>query len=216
MEKDIIFSKTFLDFDKTLFDCEKFEADIFAILQNFSVDWDDFVETYLRSLHTQQKNKYDYNFEEHVDFLREKEYKIPDSVLLDLHALLKNDYLYSDTLDFLKFIKQNTKKLFLLSVGDYAFQREKINNSGIIDYFDELFIIESDKHKFLQDNFSDLSQTLFINDNLQENSLVKEYNNQVNVVTRFNNKKYNEAQVKEMNIPYFKTLREIKNYVEQL
>ena len=58
-------------------------------------------------------------------------------------------------------MKSNNYELILLTYGDFDYQNEKVNKSGIKDYFDKIII--TSKHKALLN--LDYEHSVFIDDN---------------------------------------------------
>jgi FMN phosphatase YigB (HAD superfamily) len=205
----------FIDWDKTLYDAPAFESDIFAIFDKNGVSKDDYNTTFRRSLCTVSPDKYDYNFEEHVEFLRELGYELSDNVTEELNRLTGNNYLYAGAYEFVQFIKTVAEKIILLSAGDREFQWKKFRGCGAEKWFDEVVVISGGKDKYICENF-DAGKFLFVNDNLRESVAVKKCAPEAIVVVRYEPKRYTQAQVIETGLPYFQTLTEIKNYVSGL
>ena len=94
------------------------------------------------------------------------------------------------------------------------FQMSKIKNSSIVSYFDDIKIVEGEKEKQVI-KYGVQGKIFFVNDNLRENVMIKTAAPFVTVITRFNAARYSEADAKKIDVPYFSTLTQIKQYVEQ-
>lgn len=209
-----MFEYSFVDWDNTIYDTMAFEADIFSIFAEYNVSAEDVRTTFKKSLCTFSPYKYDYSFTEHIQFLRDLGYVIPDSVESTLNTLFLKDYLFPDTILFLKFLKTISNRIILLSAGDVQFQMNKIKNSSIVSYFDDIKIVEGEKEKQVI-KYGGQGKIFFVNDNLRENVMVKIAAPFVTVITRLNAARYSEADAKKIDVPYFSTLTQIKQYVEQ-
>jgi FMN phosphatase YigB (HAD superfamily) len=209
-----MFNYSFVDWDNTLYDTMAFEADIFAIFFKFGVAESHIKETFQRSLCTVSPYQYDYTFEEHAQFLRELGYNIPNTAEAELNALFLKDYLFSDAVAFLDFLKKNSKNLILLSAGDKKFQLNKIKNSKIYKKFDEVVIVDGEKEKYLLNRCKN-ERVLFVNDNLRENESVKNAMPSTLLITKLNSARNSEEDASRIKAPYFLTLTNIKQYVEQ-
>src|SRR3989339_1255488 len=99
------FDYSFVDWDYTVFDAGKFEDDIWNVFSLRGVSRQDYDETYKQSLCTVSKAEFDYSFEEQIDFLRERGYKLDAEVAKELHELIEKSYLYAGSIDFIKFLK---------------------------------------------------------------------------------------------------------------
>ncbi len=209
-----MFNYSFIDWDNTLYDTVALQADIFGIFSKFGATENHIKETFQRSLCTVSPHQYDYTFEEHAQFLRELGYNIPSIVEDELNALFLKDYLFSDTVLFLDFLKKISKNLILLSAGDEKFQLNKIKNSKIYKNFNEVVIVSGGKENYLLNRCKN-EKIFFVNDNLRENASVKNTLPSVVLITKLNTTRYSEEDAKQIKVPYFSTLTQIKQYVEQ-
>jgi FMN phosphatase YigB (HAD superfamily) len=127
------------------------------------------------------------------------------------------NYLLEGSEILLNFLRDNSKKFILLTSGDKAFQKRKVEATGIAKYFSEIAIVEGRKYKekYVKSSKSNGSDCLFINDNLKENLGIREAFPKMEVVVKFDDCRYDEETIKKSHLPYFKNLADIKNYVEQ-
>lgn len=207
------FDYSFLDVDYTIFDTRKFGDDIWAIFSSRGVNRKDYEETYRESLCTVSKEEFDYNFQEHVDFLRKRGYKLEQNVVEELNNLMNNNYLFPDSVDFINFLKEVSTKVILLTAGDFKFQEEKIKRCGIAELFDEVVILSGHKDEYLRPFVEKKYRILFINDSWRENiALRKKFDSLFMVgVDGPHGRKSNDGEVK--NLIYLPSLTDIKNYV---
>lgn len=207
------FDYSFLDVDYTIFDTRKFGDDIWAIFSSRGVSRIDYEETYRESLCTVSREEFDYNFQEHVDFLRERGYKLEQSVVEELNNLMNNNYLFPDSIDFINFLKTISAKVILLTAGDLKFQEEKIQHCGITELFDEVVILKGHKDEYIQPFVEKNYKILFVNDSWRENiALRKKFDSLYMVaVDGPHGRKSNDGEVK--NLIYLPSLTAIKNYV---
>ncbi|MBI4426892.1 MAG: hypothetical protein HY569_00170 [Candidatus Magasanikbacteria bacterium] len=211
------FDYSFVDFDKTIFDCYKFEKDIWAVFERQGVKSKDYSATYKKSLCTVSPDLFDYNFQEHIKFLRELGYKLGKEVEIELESLLdKNNYLFPDTEEFLRFLRENTKKMVLLTAGDDEFQKIKIKKTKLGRWFDEVEIVLGHKEDFLADKIKPGDSVFFVNDSLRENLIIRDNFPEILIVTKLNSVRYTVDEAEKSGIPFFETLKEIKNYVAGL
>ena len=108
------FDYSFLDVDYTIFNTGKFEDEIWAVFSSRDVTRKDYEETYKQSLCTVSREEFDYNFQEHVDFLKKREYKLGLDVVEELNKLMEKNHLFSDSIDFIKFLKENRLEMCLI------------------------------------------------------------------------------------------------------
>lgn len=210
------FNFVFIDFDKTIYDTDRFKDDMWTIANEYKITRNDYEKTFRESLHTISAMQYDYSFEEHLDLLKKIGYDIKDKFLNELKLLANNNYLFPESENFVKFLKEHSERIILLTAGDTHFQMSKIIGCGVDEIFDEIMVAEIPKIEYFRKHFKgQANKTLFINDNLKENEAIKMMCPELIVICKFNSKKYSEAEMKQSNLPYFKTLSEIKNYVSQ-
>jgi len=210
------FDYSFVDFDKTIFDCDKFEKDMWAIFERHGVGLEDYSATYKKSLNTVSSDLFDYSFLEHVDFLKELDYDLDDSVVAELVSLLdKNNYLFPDTEEFLQFLRENTKTMILLTAGDEDFQKTKIEKTKLGQWFDDVQVVLGHKEDFLADRIKPDNSIFFVNDSIRENLIVKESFPEILIITKFNPLRYTLEDAKNSHIPFFETLTEIKKYIKE-
>ncbi|OGH71488.1 MAG: hypothetical protein A2921_01140 [Candidatus Magasanikbacteria bacterium RIFCSPLOWO2_01_FULL_43_20b] len=207
------FDYSFLDLDYTIFDTRKFGDDIWAIFSSRGISRIDYEETYRESLCTVSKEEFDYNFQEHVDFLRARGCKLGQEVVRELNNLVNNDYLFPDSMDFIKFLKEVSEKVILLTAGDFKFQEEKIKHCGMAELFDEIVILKGHKNEYLRPFVEKNYKILFVNDSWRENiALRKKFDSLFMVgVDGPHGRKSNDGEVK--NLIYLPSLTAIKNYV---
>lgn len=210
------FDYSFLDVDYTIFDTRKFGDDIWAIFSSRGVSRIDYEETYRESLCTVSREEFDYNFQEHVDFLRKRGYKLEQSVVEELNNLMNNNYLFPDSIDFINFLKTISAKVILLTAGDFKFQEEKIQHCGITKLFDEIVILKGHKDEYLRPFTENNYKILFVNDSWRENTkLRKEFPNLLIVgVDGPHGQRDNDGVAQ--NLIYLSSLTDIKNYVTKL
>lgn len=73
--------------------------------------------------------------------------------------------LYADSVPFLEFLKARALHTVLLTFGNAAFQREKVERLGIAHYFDDMIFTEAGKHEAVLSIQTQTSEWVFINDN---------------------------------------------------
>jgi FMN phosphatase YigB (HAD superfamily) len=212
-----MFDYAFVDFDKTIFDCARFETDIKAVFANYGVTPEDYCSTYLRSLCTVHPQEYDYSFEEQIKFLCELGYDLKNNILEELNVLLQtNQYLFADTVSFLNWLKSVAQKMVLLTAGDRDFQLKKIDASGIGDYFYDTVVLNGFKEQYLKNIIKAGDQVLFVNDSLRENLAVKSSLPDILIAGKLPPGRYDSDDIQASGVLYFDTLTEIKDYVTKL
>lgn len=155
------------DFDDTLFDTKTFIQDVINVLKSEGIP-----ESGIRKTYDQMRK--DYTFEKYVSAF-EPEYKLnKDKILKKLNKLLSSKYVYKERIRILNNLKKSGNKVILLTWTDkLEFQKVKINESGIGEYFEkkDIWIVQGSKLEFLKRKKIG-SEVYFINDNKKENSEV--------------------------------------------
>ena len=211
----IMFQYGFIDFDDTLFKTYVFKEDIFGCFARCGVTREDYAKTYKQAVFGPVEGYFDYTFEKHADILRELGYQILDNTINELNDLLKNDYNDDQTVKFLLDCRKFTDKLILLTAGEPKLQQKKIDASGLAKYFDQIIIIDGGKSQKITDVVGSAKKIYYINDNIKENIEIKNNLPNILIVALKHRKLWEGDNYEKMNLPYFDTLEEIKNYVEQ-
>ncbi len=136
------------------------------------------------------------------------------------HALNEKELeglLFTDALIFLQYLKTKNEKLILLSFGEFEFQNKKIGVAGIKDLFDEIIITPDAKELAVEKILStapDKEDVWFINDKIEETKKIIQHFPYLKPILKMS-PRFSEAEYKSSLIPYFSTLTEIQQYVEQ-
>jgi len=153
--------KLFVDFNGTLFDTEAFKKEMYAIFIKAGFDIDEIKATYnaecldykyspigqmkrLEKIHTLDKEAANRRFEK-----------------LYLNC---QDYLYDDSIDFLKSVDRDKYELDLFTLGDTKFQSIKVENSKIGPYFDNVIYTEIQKWEYLDNLVGQKEKFITIDD----------------------------------------------------
>lgn len=157
--------KIYIDFDRTIFDCDKFIEDFYNLLEKYNISKNDFIKY--------QSQCMDFNPYDILD-LMSKDYDINKEVYNAIDNFIKksSDYIFSDTIPFLKYIKNKNYQVIILTKGNYDFQMSKIINSHIDLYYDD--VIVTNKHK--GDLDIDYTNSIFIDDREEEIGSIKKRN----------------------------------------
>jgi len=205
-----------IDFDDTLFDTSQFKQERFMAVQSLGVDEMVWVETY-KQARKGHDGKFTYSDRRHAQFLAVKGFdeEVVYNRLFEVSSRLE-DFLFSDTINFLKFLKSTGQRLILLSLGDPDFQEFKVNGAKIHNFFDHVFFEALDKKKVIEKifKFESAQDVWFINDKIQETKDILKNFNIIKSVLKMP-KIANSADYKNSGLPYFETLTEIKEYVER-
>ena len=148
--------KIYIDFDRTLFDCDSFLSDLYSIILEYKIPRNIF-----KSCQNQCK-KMGFN---PYSILNEvnKLYSFDVSIYEKIDKLLSktNSYLYSDSVSFLKYLKDRNYQIIILTKGNMEYQMKKIKNSNISNYYNDVIVTMLHKGKL----DLDYSNSIFIDDN---------------------------------------------------
>ncbi len=141
--------KILFDFDDVLFNTRKFKKDYFEIFKRHGVSKNVFDECYYDSLDEKDIKHYDPT--EHIR-------KICEKIEIDLKVFNEeiedflrdtSGYVFKDVLPVLE--KFQKTELQILSFSKTNFQKTKIYNSGIVNFFDQIRITNQMKGKVISE-----------------------------------------------------------------
>lgn len=166
--------KIFIDFDDVLFNTRDFSRNYKKIFEECGVCKDIFHELYYdypQKDKTGKLKKYDYN--KHVTRIGEECQMDTRELQKKVSNLISNTskYLFPDVLDFLKAF--NRSSLFLVSFGKTEFQKSKIMNSGIKDFFQEINIVDELKSGPISRFAKNDEKIYFLDDRIEQVEDVK-------------------------------------------
>lgn len=133
----------FLDFDDVLFNTKKFKNDYFGIFKKYGVTKEIFEECYYDALIN--SNLKFYSPDAHIERVCGKMPIDLKSLKRDASAFTKDTekYVFSDVVPFL--LNFSKKNLFLISFSKTQFQKNKIFNSTLANFFKEVHIVNEPK-----------------------------------------------------------------------
>lgn len=208
-EKEIRKVNYYLDFDYTLFDTYSFRKGLYEILEKNGFD-----KTYL-ALTPEMKTSGQklLNIKELFKSLSESRNIPLENFLEPLEELYSRceEFVYDDTVEFIKYLKSKNHKLHVLTWGEREFQKEKLQASKLYDYFDE--IIYAEQLKYTLD--IDYANGIFVDDSVRD--LEGLYNQNAKQVFRIKRKNGKNSD-KELNIKEileFNSLKELQEYLEK-
>ena len=191
--------KIYIDFDRTLFDCDKFLEEFYTIISKYNISNSEFKEC--------QSQSRKHGFNPYI-ILRNLEKKISfdEEVYHDIDKLINSTskYLYADAIPFLDYLKKNDYKIIILTKGNSDFQREKIFNAHIDKYYDKLIVTM--RHKGLL--FLNYIKSVFIDDNPREIESLLTRRPKKTIRIKRPNSKYSEIELKK-NVITVNSLQEI-------
>lgn len=188
----------YIDFDRTIFNTDKFLMDLDDILTLYGIDVSLFLE-YVKRNNEQGFNPY-------IILNRmEKKLEFNKDIYGKINSLVKHSssYIYDDVYDFLKLAKEKKYKLFILTKGNEEYQLSKIRNTSLLDYIDGVLVTL----KFKGELDLNYQESIFIDDNPKEiESLIKKNPKMIYRIMR-DNAKYNKIEI----IEDVKTITNLKN-----
>ena len=200
----------YIDFDYTLFDTLAFRKELYKLLEKNGLN-----KELLKPTPEVAKSKGGKLFNLKTLFIDISEkYNLPkEQILKELKHILDKceEFLYSDSIEFLQFLKENGNKVYLLTWGDKEFQEEKVVKSNISKYFDKMIFTEELKFTLNLD----YKNSIFIDDSLKD--LEGFYKNNALKVIRIRreNGKYSDKDLEIKGIYEYTTLAELKKEIEK-
>lgn len=198
----------YLDFDYTLFDTYKFREELYKILEINGLDKTTLPLTVEKKDNSQKL----LNIKEVFKKLS-KEKNIPvENFMNPLEKLYErgHEFLYSDSIEFLEYLKSKGHKIYTITWGEKEYQKEKLKISKTYEYFNE--IIYAEQLKYTLD--IDYENGIFIDDSVRD--LEGLYNRNAKQVFRIKRKNGKNSD-KELNIKEileFETLKELQEHIE--
>lgn len=208
-----------VDFDETLFATERFKQALVDIFKKNGVPEMIALSTMRQAEESVLKPMYfDYTFERHCDRVQSQGIEISLTLLGELHAVLRRseEFVYEEAAEFMRVVRHNAARVILLSSGNYSFQRAKIDQSGLATWFDEIIIVRSHKETIL-DYLTQQGalSSIFINDNLAENKIIREFLPSVTIVSKINSAKFSKAEYENSGMRAHARLKEIAAWIER-
>lgn len=198
----------YLDFDYTLFNTYEFRNELYKILESNNCSRDNL------KLTIEEGNHKLINIRERFKELSKKKSISIEKFLKPLEELYNNceKYIYDDVIEFLKYLKQQNHKIYVLTWGEKEYQKEKVEASKIEKYVDE--VIYTEKLKYNLD--IQYKEGIFIDDSIRDlKGLYSKKAKYVFRIKRVNGKNsHKELNIKE--IKEFTSLQEIKEYLIKL
>ncbi len=190
--------KIYVDFDRTLFDCDRFLGDLYALINKYNISKELFKECQNQCI------KNGFNPYDILDLVKER-HSFNDNLYIEIDSLMKNskDYLFIDAISFLEYLKSLNYEIIILTKGNSAYQREKIFNAKIDKYYNKLIVTMD--HKGNLD--LDYKNSVFIDDNpIEIQSII---NNKPKLIIRIQRDNTLYSNLSIDNILSFKSLKEV-------
>ncbi len=206
-----------IDFDDTLFNTHDFKKSRIESLLKAGVSPHDYQETYIEAL--KKNDVFSYSNERHAELLTVRGYSKEKvfAALQETTGERLREFLFPDTVEFIRKLKDTGSAVVLLSLGEPSFQELKVKGSGIAHFFDRMFMVQDSKEHILHELVSvgeNSEDMWFINDKVGESLLIKNAFTNLSIVLK-KSASIDEEEYIHSNLPYFKTLTEIYGYIEQ-
>lgn len=141
-------TKLFIDFDGTIFSTLAFRDKMFEIFTMAGFDEEEIKNTYAA-----ESLDYLYSANGNLERLQKiHEYDI-EKANLRMDKLIKTskDFMFPDFDEFIQSVDREKYELDLITLGDLEFQKAKVEASGIVKYFDNVYYCEKQKWDYLDD-----------------------------------------------------------------
>lgn len=204
-----------IDFDDTLFDTQRYHRAHYQSVADLGITPEVYWQAY-QDTRLDTNGNFIYNSDRHVAQLEKQGFNGKE-IARRFNILTEKitDFLFNDTHAFLNEIKGLGKAMLLLTWGYPEFQRySKVEPSGITRYFDEILYTCEPKQNRLLKLFEErkVDNTWFINDKPEETVKLSGLFPQLRPVLKYS-PLFPESDYKNLGLPYFQTLTEIKEYV---
>ncbi len=155
------------DLDHTLYDTKNIKEEIWMLLKAYKIPEKiiDACEKVFRS-----KNNNLYGILEHLEELEKLGFKIPSEAIEAYFARSMTHHLFNGTIEILEKLKKKGHRLILLSKGIDYFQRFKIRQSGLEDFFgSNIYICDEKTEDIIRDmSLPKKGKIYFVNDHADE------------------------------------------------
>lgn len=154
-------TKLFIDFDGTLFNTEGFRNLIFEVFTKAGFEMDEIVATY-------QAECLDYKYDidgqlERLAKIKSFDIELARKRLEKVYARVP-DEIFADVKKGLESIDRDRYEVNLLTLGDIAFQKKKVECSGLLKYFDAKYYCENQKWLYLDERVNESERFVVMDD----------------------------------------------------
>lgn len=151
--------KIYIDFDGTLFNADSFYQDFLKVCLEFKIT-KEMVDTAKEKLFVKSCN---FNMDNLLNYFI-KNYNVKDEIKNKVSKLYNPKYVFSDVVLNLEKLKEKYE-LIILTLGVHDYQLQKINGSGLRDYFSKIITTEDNKAGLDE---VDYKNSIFIDNNPKE------------------------------------------------
>jgi len=213
MKKDNL--ELILDFDYTLFDARRFRLALAHSLKKLGVPTKVFLQLYPLAV-SKQNGHYSYDYYKHVMLISRKYPKLSQPKarkLMEVIVRSSYKYLYSETVNFLRFFKKNNFKLILVTHGNPSFQKKKLEYSGINHFFSSVVLSPAAKVVTLKRIKKNFGKAFFVSDHINELLQIKHHLPKLIPIMKASSHYSDIVKAKKHRISTFKTLTQIKKFI---
>lgn len=153
-------TKFFIDFDGTVFETKNFKEELFKLFEKNGFSQDEVLQGYKAEC-----MDYKFSLESWMDRLTKiREYDI-ENAHKKINTLFDgiSKLVFDDFVPFMHNIDRAKYEIDLLTLGDFGFQSRKVENSGVIKYFDNVYYTEEQKWDSLK-KFVDIDEVFVLID----------------------------------------------------
>ncbi|KKQ27777.1 MAG: hypothetical protein US42_C0005G0002 [Candidatus Magasanikbacteria bacterium GW2011_GWC2_37_14] len=204
-----------IDFDDTLFDTHGFKQARLKAVEKIGISNALFWTTY-KQARVNSDGVFTYSDKRHAEILASEGFKEEEIfTVLNKVTLNMKDFLAHDAEEFLQSLSLLKQPLILLSLGDSEFQELKVKSCGIAKYFERIFFVDKTKENVLEELFGATTdkENWLINDKVDESQQLQIHFPNLKVILKISNS-FPLNIYKHSGLPNYRTLSEIKNYLE--
>ncbi|HPV70808.1 MAG TPA: HAD hydrolase-like protein [Candidatus Magasanikbacteria bacterium] len=151
-----------IDFDHTLLNTPQVKYEWAAAMEKCGVPEQVFWRTYPLARYG-ETGKASYNPRRHVDFLKVNLSCSLDEAMQEIEKVIKKtgDFLYPGAKTFLSRMMSLNVPMTLVLHGEKEYQQEKVVNSGIADFFSQIYFSDKDRLEIVKELKLDSSHKIF-------------------------------------------------------
>ena len=192
----------YIDFDNTLYETGKLTKDvIFGLAQKISEQTNLDIHQVLEDIKSSFNSLTDnfFTLAKKLSLKYNIDYSLLNSILIEIILVNGKNYVFDDTINFLKKIRSSNEKsailTFVANSQNLSQQSLKLTGSGIQEYVDEVYVTTRYKYKLE----IDYKNNIFIDDNPQD--LEGLYNSGARRLFRIKRPNNEKRNSKTLNIP---------------
>ncbi|MDD5083788.1 MAG: HAD family hydrolase [Candidatus Moranbacteria bacterium] len=141
--------RVFIDWDDTIFNTRDFVTDFSTVFTDNGVPFDMYKKTRQNAYRVLGDDTAIYDMEMHLSSIASQKIVFDTDAVRKSAAVFLQDtsrYVFPDIRLFFERAREKNIRVYVLSFGQSAFQNEKINGTGLREYFDEVFIVQEKKY----------------------------------------------------------------------